>query len=80
MVARETHGEIVRHSKIGSTLEDEVPAFGNVEVDIARGTGIDIRPACMHAYRAANRVAPEQEALRSTQDLGAIDVKQTRNS
>ena len=55
------------------------PRSPRVHVDVAGVAAVDVGLAGVHADRAADGVAPEQEALRSAQHLGAINVVHAGN-
>ena len=75
-VTRQTHRKAVVNRDVHRTFEYRVLALSEVEINegIVRA---DFSFARVHTESTADRVTAEQEALRTTQDLGTLNVEQT---
>ena len=75
-VARQTHRKTIVDRDVHRAFENRVLALSEVKVN-KRIVRADFSFACVHTESTADRVTAEQEALRTTQDLGTLNVEQT---
>ena len=75
-VTRQTHCKTIVNRDVHRTLEYRVLALSEVKINkgIVRA---DFSFTRVHTESTADRVTAEQEALRTTQDLGTFNVEQT---
>ena len=80
VVTGNTHGELFAESDIrrGDVLDQAV--LPDVGFDETVGGPVKRRPLGVHAERAANGIASEQEALRPAQYFRALEVVKARNN
>src|SRR5690606_41266673 len=74
----ETNSEILRQWNIDGGFPDDAAALTDVKFGVA-AEGVEFRPRRMDADRAADRVAAEQETLRTSEDFRALKIVKRRH-